>query len=418
LSLSYAKRDIGVVAPLGGGAEHRLRTTVGWWQAWSGTLRYDGPGRDAVLRSAITLKLLTSALSGAVVAAPTASLPEWVGADRNWDYRYCWLRDAALTMRAFTGLGLRDEARAFLAWLLHATRLTWPVLRVVYDVYGRTDLRERCLDHLAGYRGSRPVRIGNGAHRQVQLDVYGEVVLAVHDYVLSGGQLQRDEARALAGLGQAVCQRWREPDQGIWEVRGVPRQHTFSKVLCWLALDRLLDLYARGQLRVPDVAALRRERAAIAEVIEARGFNPSVGSYTAELDGNAPDAALLLMACLGYRPATDPRMRGTLDFVERRLGRGNGLLLRYEEGYDGFASPEGAFGICGFWAVDNLVGRGELKAAERRFAELLSFANEVGLFAEEIDPRTGAALGNFPQAFTHVGLINAALALARARRDG
>jgi GH15 family glucan-1,4-alpha-glucosidase len=417
LSLSYAKDDIGVIAPLGQAAERRLRATLGWWEAWSGGLRYDGPWRDAVLRSAITLKLLSFAPSGAVVAAPTASLPEWVGADRNWDYRYCWLRDAALTMRAFTGLGLREEARAFLAWLLHATRLTWPKLQVVYDVYGRTALRERCLDHLSGHRGSLPVRIGNAAHGQVQLDVYGEVVLAAHDYVLSGGRLQRDEVRALVGLGRTACRHWREPDQGIWEIRGAPRQHTFSKVLCWLALDRLLDLHARGILRVPE-AAFRRERAAIAEAIETWGFNPAVGSYTAELNGEAPDAALLLMACLGYRPATDPRMRGTYNHIEQRLGRSYGLLLRYEEGHDGFASPEGAFGICGFWAVDNLVGRGELEAAERRFAGLLSFANDLGLLAEEIDPRTGAALGNFPQAFTHVGLINAALALARARRGG
>ncbi|GGC67980.1 glycosyl hydrolase [Siccirubricoccus deserti] len=418
LSLSYAKGDIGVVPPLGEAAERRLRATLDWWEGWSSGLRYDGPWRDAVLRSAVTLKLLTFALSGAVVAAPTASLPEWPGAERNWDYRYCWLRDAALTMRAFTGLGLRDEARAFLAWLLHATRLTWPELRAVYDVYGRTNLRECRLDHLAGHRGSRPVRIGNGAWDQVQLDVYGEVVLAAHDYVLGGGRLQRDEARALAGLGRAVCRRWRKPDQGIWELRGPPRQHTFSKVLCWLALDRLLDLQARGHLRMPDEAGFRRERAAIAETIEARGFNSALGSYTADLNGEAPDAALLLMACLGYRPAADPRMRGTYDFVEQRLGRGRGLLLRYEVGHDGFASPEGAFGICGFWAVDNLVGRGELEAAERRFAELLAFANDVGLLAEEVDPRTGAALGNFPQAFTHVGLINAALALARARQEG
>ena len=418
LSLTYAKGDVGVVAPVGRASEERLRATLGWWEAWAARVRYEGPWRDAVLRSAVTLKLLTFAPSGAVVAAPTASLPEWIGAGRNWDYRYCWLRDAALTMRAFTGLGLREEARAFLAWLLHATRLTWPELRAVYDLYGRTDLRERTLDHLDGYRGSRPVRIGNGARDQTQLDVYGEVVLAAHNYVASGGRLQRDEARALAGLGRTVCRRWREPDQGIWEVRGEPRQHTFSKVLCWLALDRLLDLHARGQARVP-VDRFRRERAAIAEAIEARGFNPALSSHVAELDGDAPDASLLLMAPLGYRDAADPRMRGTYDFVQRRLGRGRGLLQRYESGYDGLASPEGAFGVCGFWAVENLIGRGDPEAAGRMFADLLSFGNDLGLFAEEVDPRTGAALGNFPQAFTHVGLINAALALARARpRDG
>jgi GH15 family glucan-1,4-alpha-glucosidase len=415
LSLSYTKADIAVIAPLGAEAERRLQATLSWWEGWAARCRYDGPRRDAVLRSAVTLKLLTFAPSGAVVAAPTASLPEWIGGDRNWDYRYCWLRDAALTMRAFTGLGLHEEARAFLAWLLHATRLTWPELQIMYDVYGRTELTEGTLDHFEGHHGSRPVRIGNAAHSQIQLDIYGEVVLAAHDYVAAGGRLQRDEARVLAGLGRTVARRWREPDQGIWEARGAPRHYTFSKVLCWLALDRLLDLDRRGLVRVP-AEEFRRERAAVAEMIEARGFNPAVSSYAGELDGDAPDASLLLMACLGYRPAADPRMRGTYDFIQRRLGCGRGLLYRYEPGYDGMASPEGAFGICSFWAVDNLVGRGEPEAAERVFADLLSFGNDVGLFAEETDPATGAALGNFPQAFTHVGLINAALALARARR--
>jgi GH15 family glucan-1,4-alpha-glucosidase len=417
LSLAYAKGDVAVVTPLGRAAEERFGATLAWWEAWAGRCRYEGPHREAVLRSAVTLKLLTFAPSGAVIAAPTASLPEWVGADRNWDYRFCWLRDAGLTMRAFTGLGFREEAQAFLAWLLHATRLTWPELQVMYDIYGRTELEERTLDHLEGYRGSRPVRIGNAAHAQVQLDVYGEVVLAAHDHVAAGGRLQRDEARVLAGLGRTVCRRWREPDHGIWEVRGGKRHHTFSKALCWLALDRLLDLHARGIVRVP-AEDFRRERAAIEQAIEARGFNRALPSYVGELDGSAADASLLLMACLGYRDAAHPRMVATYEHVQRRLGRGRGLFDRYEAGHDGLASSEGAFGLCSFWAIDNLARRGDLAAAERSFAALLAFANDLGLYAEEIDPATGAALGNFPQAFTHVGLINAALAIARARRGG
>jgi GH15 family glucan-1,4-alpha-glucosidase len=415
-SFCYVKGDVGVVAPLSDASDHRLRATHAWWTDWSGRCTYNGPHREAVLRSAVTLKLMTFALSGAVVAAPTTSLPEAVGAGRNWDYRYCWLRDAALTMRAFTGLGFEDEAASFLQWLLHATRLTWPELQIMYDVYGGTNLSEEELDHLSGYRSSRPVRIGNGAHGQVQLDVYGGVVLAAFDFVEKGGHLQADEAKLLAGFGSTVCRKWREPDSGIWEIRGPKRHYTFSKVMCWTALDCLIRLHERGCLRV-DVAGFRRERDAIAQTVEVHGFNERLGSYVSELEGDRVDAALLLMACLGYKEPDDARMRSTFDKIEERLGR-CGLLFRYEDGVDGLPSREGAFGICSFWAVDNLARRGDLDAAERAFDHVLSFANDVGLFAEEIDVETGTALGNFPQAFTHVGLINAAMALAAARQAG
>ncbi|HEX2135904.1 MAG TPA: glycoside hydrolase family 15 protein [Microvirga sp.] len=413
-SLGYTKGDVGVIAPLGGHASRRLAATVRWWQGWSSRCRYDGPYRDAVVRSAVTLKLMAYALSGAVIAAPTTSLPEAPGSDRNWDYRYCWLRDAALTMRAFTGLGYRDEAAAFLHWLLHATRLTWPKLQVLYDVYGRTNLKEERLDHLSGYRASRPVRVGNEAHSQVQLDVYGEVVAAAYDFVVSGGSLQADEAKLLAGFGETVCREWRQPDHGIWEIPGAKRHYTVSKALCWVALNALLDLHERSLVRV-DAARFRRERDAIAEVVESRAFSAALGGYVGELDGDRPDAALLLLGCLGYKDPGDPRMRATFDLIQRRLGQ-DGLLLRYEAGYDGLGSREGAFGVCSFWAVDNLVTRGDLAAARATFEHVLSFANDVGLFGEEIDPATGAALGNFPQAFTHVGLINAAMALSRPAR--
>jgi len=415
-SLCYAKADIGVIAPLGEEADNRLQATCEWWNAWTNQCAYDGPYRAAVIRSAITLKLMTFALSGAVVAAPTTSLPETIGAERNWDYRYCWIRDAALTMRAFTGLGFQSEARSFLEWLLHATRLTWPELQVMYDVYGRTNLRERELEHLRGFCGSRPVRIGNGAYRQVQLDVYGGMLFAVLDYVEKGGRLQDDEARLLAGFGKTVCEQWRHADSGIWEVRGPKRHYTFSKVMCWTALDSLLKLHERGRVSI-DVEIFRRERDEIGRAIETRGFNESLSSYVGELDGDWLDASLLLMGCLGYQHPTHPRMRTTFDRLQERLGR-NGLLYRYEEGTDHLASREGAFGICSFWAIDNLARRSDLEAAERAFDHILSFANDVGLFAEEIDPDTGEALGNFPQAFTHVGLINAAMALAASRKAG
>ena len=415
LSLSYVRGDIGVLPLLGREADARLACTSRWWCGWADRCSYHGPYRQAVLRSALTLKLLACSLSGAIVAAPTTSLPEAIGGARNWDYRYCWLRDAGLTMQAFIGLGLLDEARSFLSWLLHATRLTWPELQVVYDLYGRTRLHERELEHLAGYRGSKPVRIGNGAHAQLQLDVYGEVVFAADTYVDGGGVLDPIECRMLIGFGKVVCSKWREADHGIWEMRGKPRQHTFSKLMCWLALDRLLKLDSKHILSLGALTdRFRNERQAIAETIEQRGFNASIASYTSELDGSHVDASLLLTPCIGYKPADDPRVSSTYERIWQRLGR-NGLLRRYERGSDEHARHEGTFGICSYWAAHHLACRGDIVEAKRLFEHVTSFANDVGLFGEEIDAETGAALGNFPQAFTHVGLINAAIAIEQAR---
>jgi GH15 family glucan-1,4-alpha-glucosidase len=416
LSLSYTRGDPAIVPPLHAEADERVARTIWWWRDWSARCQYDGPYRDQVIRSVVTLKLLNYAPSGAIVAAPTTSLPEALGKSRNWDYRYCWLRDAGLTTQALISLGYHDEAGSFLGWLLHATRLTWPELQVMYDVFGGTRLKEQELTHLAGYRASRPVRIGNDAYRQRQLDVYGEVAVAAATAVAGEGRLDRQAARMLTGLGSVVCRQWREPDSSIWEVRGPPRHYTFSKVMCWAALDRLLALEAGGAIRLPSakIERFRAERAAIAEAIERRGFNGALGSYVSALDGNQVDASLLLMACIGYKDAGDPRMRGTYERIHQRLGR-NGLLHRYER-RDGIDGVEGAFGICSFWAIDNLAKRGDLDQAERRLAHMLSFANDLGLYAEEIDTASGAALGNFPQAFTHVGLINAAVALQTARQ--
>jgi GH15 family glucan-1,4-alpha-glucosidase len=416
VSLSFVKADIGVLSLLGHEADERLTHTEKWWRDWASRCSYHGPYNEAVLRSAVTLKLLTFSLSGAIIAAPTTSLPEAIGGERNWDYRYCWLRDAGMTMQALVGLGFHEEARSFLSWLLHATRLTWPELQVVYDVYGRTRLREKELGHFEGYRGSKPVRIGNDAYEQQQFDVYGEVALAADAYVEAGGSLEPDECRMLAGFGKVVCQKWRGADYGIWEMRDKPRHYTFSKLMCWLALDRLLKLDEKRVLALRSSADLfRRERQAIAETIEQNGFNADIASYTSELDGAHVDASLLLMPCVGYRPADDPRIVSTYERIWQRLGR-DGLLYRYEHGYDRLGSREGTFGICSFWAAQHLASRGDTREAKRLFERVQSFANDLGLFGEEIDPESGAALGNFPQAFTHVGLINAAVAIEQAER--
>ncbi len=412
LSLSYSGEAPAVMPALGAAAHERLQQSIDWWKDWADRCTYQGPYREEVVRSALALKLMCFAPSGAVVAAPTTSLPEVIGGARNWDYRYCWLRDASFTLCALQDLGYEEEAAEYYDWLLHATRLTQPELQVLYEAYGEAKIPERELSHLDGYAGSKPVRIGNGAFDQLQLDVYGEVLDAVTRFALSGGRLDRDTVKLLNGLGQTVCTRWREPDDGIWENRGGRAHFTHSKALCWVALDCLIRLSERYSLDL-DVERFRTERAAIRTEIEARGFNERIGSYTQVFDGETVDASLLTLSWYGYLEASDPRMVSTCERIHERLGR-DALIYRYERAMnDGISGAQGAFGICGFWAVETRARGGDHKGATMAFEQLLSYANDIGLFAEEIDPGTGAALGNFPQAFTHVGLINAALTLAK-----
>lgn len=415
LSVSYERGLPLVLSPMGGMAAARISRSVTWWEDWMRACRYDGPYAESVRRSAVTLKLLTYAPSGALIAAPTTSLPEEIGGTRNWDYRYCWLRDASLSMRAFDDLGFTIESEAFLAWLLHATRLTWPELQVLYNVYGEARLPESILEHLEGYVGSAPVRVGNAAIDQLQLDIYGEVVDAAWRYVERGGQLDRTTARTLIGFGEVVIRRWREPDEGIWEPRSGRRHLTHSKAMCWVALDRLARLCERRQIP-SEAARYSRARDTIRDAIETHGFSERLRRYVSVFDGETVDASLLLLSLIGYADPRSARMRDTLTRIRERLGS-NGLLYRYRNEDDGVAGTESPFGICSFWNVEARALQGDIAAAGTEFEYLLSLGNDVGLFAEEIDARTGAAVGNFPQAFTHVGLINAAVTLARMRGE-
>ena len=410
LSMVHATRDMMVIPALGAAADERAARTVDWWRQWSAQCTFEHPRRPLVLRSALALKLLAYGLSGAVVAAATTSLPEAIGGTRNYDYRFCWLRDASTTLRAFADLGFAYEGQAYLNWLLHSTRLTRPKLMVFYDLHGGTKQPNFELPGLRGYRGSSPVRIGNDASGQLQHDVYGSAIAAASAFLECGGSLTAEERRLLIGFGRMVCKTWREPDSGIWEVPGERRHYVHSKLMCWSALDVLLRMHDARHLDVPE-ALFRRERDALRAEIDGQGFRG--GSFVGAFGEDWADASLLVMARLGYLEPNDARIQGTADRIWRELGR-NGLLLRYLPEVDGIPAREGAFGICAFWAVELLAAQGRLEEGGALFDRVASLANDVGLLSEEYDPRTGAALGNVPQAFSHAGLISAALALAAA----
>jgi GH15 family glucan-1,4-alpha-glucosidase len=386
------------------------------WRTWTAEIDPSMPFREPVARSLLTLRLLTYSPSQAPVAAPTTSLPEDPGGVRNWDYRYVWPRDASIGVAAFLGVGKLDEARGFLAWLLHASRLQRPRLPVLFTLHGRHTPPERQLHGWPGYAASVPVRVGNGAADQHQLDGYGWVVDAAWVLVQAGHHLYSETWRAVRGFADLVANRWREPDAGIWEIRGDAAQHVHSKLMGWLALDRALRIADTHRLSGRQRRRWQHARDAIAVQVRARGFDPTKGSYTRSYGSTDLDAALLVLPLLGIDDVGSPRVRGTIDAIRAELSAGGPLLYRYPPGRDGLPGTEGAFLPCSFWLVQALARTGRRPEAVALFQTLLEHASPLGLYAEEMDPATGAHLGNYPQTLTHAALIQAALAIRDADR--
>ncbi|MEV7776077.1 glycoside hydrolase family 15 protein [Kitasatospora sp. NPDC086791] len=409
-------------------AEVLLDATADFWHEWADQCTYQGPYREAVVRSLITLKGLTYAPTGGIVAAPTTSLPEDIGGERNWDYRYTWLRDAAITLSSLLRTGYRDEAKAWREWLLRAVAGDPENLQIMYGIAGERELTESSLDWLPGYEGSQPVRVGNGAAGQLQLDVYGEVVEALHLAHMTG-LVRNDHAHHLQlRLIEYLEEHWQEPDEGIWEVRGPRRHFVHSKVMAWVAVDRTIKLLEQTPEDAPEdtpadghLERWRELRDTIHRDVCERGYDPERNTFTQYYGGRELDASLLLIPQVGFLPPDDKRVIGTIEAIQRELSTEDGFVLRYPthddssgdhvENVDGLSGHEGAFLACSFWLADDLAMIGRVQEARDLFDRLLSLRNDVGLLAEEWDPRLKRQVGNFPQAFSHVPLIDTALRL-------
>ncbi|WP_234388823.1 glycoside hydrolase family 15 protein [Streptomyces sp. AS58] len=390
-----------------------LRDSVADWQAWTARCRYDGPHKDAVQRSLITLKALTYAPTGGIVAALTTSLPEEMGGVRNWDYRYCWLRDSTLTLGALLTAGYQEEAEAWRDWLLRAVAGDPADLQIMYGLAGERRLPEWELPWLSGFAGSVPVRIGNDAVRQLQLDVYGEVMDSLSLARLSGLTAKPHIWSLECALMEFLRTAWRQPDEGLWEVRGGRRHFVHSKVMVWVAADRAVRTLQRHPHLKGDIDGWRQMRDEVHREVCERGWDPERNTFTQHYGSRELDAALLLIPRVGFLPPDDPRVTGTIDAVRAELSH-DGLLRRYSvdrTDVDGLPGDEGAFLVCSFWLADALHMTGRTREARELFERLVGLANDVGLLSEEYDPVSGRLLGNFPQAFSHIGLVNTALAL-------
>jgi GH15 family glucan-1,4-alpha-glucosidase len=388
--------------------------TEAFWHDWTGKCTAEGPWHDAVVRSLITLKALTYAPTGGIVAAPTTSLPECVGGPRNWDYRFCWLRDATLTLLAMMHAGIYWEAQAWRDWMLRAIAGSPGQIQPLYGISGERRLSEWTVPWLPGFENSRPVRVGNAAYRQFQLDVFGEVMDANHQARRSGLATTESGWRVQVAMLDLLTRIWPEPDEGIWEVRGERRHFTYSKVMAWVAFDRAIKSAEGFGLEGP-VGRWRKLREQIAAEVCERAFDAQLGSFVQYYGSKEVDASLLLMPTVGFLPVSDPRIGGTVSMIEQRLRAGD-FVKRYEtnDGVDGLPPGEGAFLACSFWLVDVYVLQGRRQDAEQLFRRLLGLCNDVGLLSEEYDPAAQQLIGNFPQAFSHIGLINSAFNLTRA----